>query len=128
MLVFLGLWFGVFVPSHRRGQVPLPGVNTQTESCHASSTASRNTSAGQSSTCCGSNTTPNPNSDSDQPDGRCAVCHIVATLQTPPTIDHDLIALGVLDLLPAPLPQTIEPVFNSRAHQQRAPPFPIATI
>jgi hypothetical protein len=82
-LLLLGLWFGVFVPSHERGRITVPGAValSQSDGCCPSDRpiAMPACSSGDRSSTPAQQDTPPTN----KPVQRCAVCYIVATLQTP---------------------------------------------
>jgi len=110
VLTWATAWFVGIVPAHQRGRVTVPGESPDT--------------AAAVDACC-SSTCDDPASqdgDSKDPVRQCAVCHIVAKLDIPPTLDLFTPRLGLIDVLP---PAAIASLFDRdapRVVDGRAPP------
>ncbi|MBI1375034.1 MAG: hypothetical protein GC159_20135 [Phycisphaera sp.] len=107
------VWFGVFLPGHTRGVIKLPG--TPTEACE---------SCESKPSCC-----DKPRADDDASHSRhksspdhCAVCELVAKLDTPVAIDLSLPPAGLVELLPPTTPQRVTPARYASTLRGRAPP------
>src|SRR5260370_12650942 len=78
LLLFAAAWFGVVVPGHRRGQILLPGA----KSCCAAAMPLRGAAPS------GPTREPLPNR------AACAICHFMAMLDLPVSIQQDAPVLG----------------------------------
>jgi hypothetical protein len=84
ILVFVTLWFGVLVPIHTRGQIPIPG------DCSAQSDWRQ---------CCARTHRGDSHSRLPVRPHACGVCYVIATLDLPPEL-----------ILYVPPPSPSEPV------------------
>lgn len=89
VLLYAAWWLGVFMPGHQRGEVKVAGAETAKacEHCVApdGDDASQSSAPAESSAC-------------------CAVCYLVAGLDSPPVFTFDVPTMGLLDELePAPM-------------------------
>jgi len=118
-IIWLGWWFGMFLPGHQRGSVQLPGSGGKP----------------QLSSCCPSEVTEAPSchavptkqndSEDDSSDGspsNCALCQIINTLSTPPTVLGSVEPLGLLTVLNDPAGSTRPMSRSVRLALGRAPP------
>lgn len=111
VLLWAAWWLSVFMPGHQRGAVKVAGADEATTcaNCPAPVKSDPSQPPVESSAC-------------------CAVCFLVAGLNTPPVVDLSVPALGLLDEL-SPLTvvaqrtsaPTLAVLFG------RAPPFSILT-
>lgn len=102
-LLWLSAWFGVFVPWHERGQVTLPGGPASVASSCCPADRDTPSAAAAPPPSCHATTAPAGDAESSQDRAaRCAVCHIVATLATPPVFTLGLPTVELLGLIPLP--------------------------
>lgn len=83
MLAYAAWWLGVFMPGHQRGEVKVAGAGDDAAicaNCPKPQEQAPDTPPVESSAC-------------------CAVCYLVAGLDTPPVVDLTVAALGLLDEL-----------------------------
>jgi hypothetical protein len=122
-ITLLCLWFGVIVPGHRRGIVPLPGYEAADSCCSSPPTEQSDSRP----SCCPTDDEASPaSSPDDRPDDpvkRCAICYIVAMLNVPPAIDFVDPPSALLQYLPALKNTTFFTVASLLRFHGRAPPL-----
>ena len=93
VLVWFTLWMGVIMPGHTRGVVRLPGMDDR-QADSACPCGDANSTGGPSSMTAEADTEEDAPAD---PAKCCAVCHLNATLSTPPPATLYTPYLGQLD-------------------------------
>src|SRR5688572_23818410 len=81
-------WFGLYVPVHQRGAIPID-TGRQSESVQG---------------CCVGHDNQVPDDPAQRPDDpvrRCAVCYLTAKLDVPPTLDLSILPCGLVGLIEA---------------------------
>jgi len=116
-LLLLVLWFGVFVPSHERGRIPVPGAAAPPQSDGCCSAVSACLPGDRSSNPARQDAPP-----TDKPVQRCAVCYIVATLQTPAAVSFYEPQTDWIQWLSAPVVAGIARVHPLQTRYDRGPP------
>ena len=125
VLLWATVFFGLILPGHRRGAIPLPGVEA-VDSGWADRSGKVDVSNIAEATCpmCvgwpGYQESPN-----DPPEGgpaKCALCYLMATLLPPPPLTLGPGPLTLLDLLRPLAPDPAPEAAPERRNPIRGPP------
>jgi len=108
MLAFVVVWFGVLLPVHTRGQVPLLGDCPQCKVCHR----------------CDRNSCPQPQVPA-RPKS-CAICYLIATLDLPPALIIYVPEASAGQIASPVLLEQLSSQSAARTCSERGPPAPHA--
>ncbi len=115
LLVYQAVFLNVLVPGHTRGAITLDGKHTAP--CCCCSSAGEPRPGGKA-----------PTGPSDRDREHCAVCQFAAALTSVPPVRFTLPELGLLDVLPAPLPSVVCSLDRIATYDACGPPLSPARV
>jgi len=122
LVLFELVWFGAFLPGHNRGQITIPGYDRQTNnSCCSENRLVVSPTVKPSA--CRTDSTSDKKDDPYKKVASCAICYIVATLQTPEPIDTEVIKCDRIEILRTLTPARVICKQKMLAHRDRGPPL-----
>jgi hypothetical protein len=111
LLVFQALFLNVIVPGHTRGVITLSGKNSLASMADLGCPF-----------CSGPLKNDPKKAPSRQDQSECAICHLAVRLTIAPVIDFRLGELGLLEIIPPPMPEQAPACVVVSVQYCRGPP------